>query len=887
MAETVQVTAESPLVDVRQSASFQNIRNEMIDKLPRGRDFTSLVTVAPGANDESKLAGISVDGSSGAENAYIVDGITTTNLQTGRSGKTVVTDFVGEVQVKSSGYAAEFGGSTGGVINVITKSGTNRFRGDAGFYFDNRSMQGAQRPSLRLNPSNNLVAEYVTYNKDPFTRWEPAFTLGGPIVRDRVWFFAGYVPTLLETERTTTLSDASKGTFTQKEKTQNITGNVDWQASSKIRARFAANISNYKRDGSLPNLAFGTEIGTSNPLYPWAGVSREQPNATYSGQFDFVASDHLYFGVRGGYFAYDAQDCGIPKDIWYAFGRSNVGLLDIPASLQHPSGFSNLSTNSASTYDQYSRKGLDASVTYFANAAGQHTLKGGIQFDQYANNVLNGEQNSHVYLRWNQAWAANIGGSWRGTYGYYYYRQFQTTGDIKSNNVGLYLQDAWTVNNRLTINMGIRTESEKVPSYDPISSGKNNAIEFGFREKLAPRIGFAYDVMGDGKWRAYGSYGKFFDITKLEMPRGSFGGDKWISRYYTLDTYDYTKIGVNGVFPGTYIEEINFRYNSAASDAAEHGGGVDPDLKPVEQWEATIGLDRELNSTMSVGVRYVHKELVRTIEDVGVIVPALGEVYYIANPGFGLTKTTLPTECNGPCPDQPPATRDYDGVEFRMTKRMADNWMFNASYLYSRLYGNYSGLASSDEDGRSSPNVNRFFDGLYNSFDQNGDPVFGLLATDRPHQLKLQGIYSFPFGLTASAFYRFTSGTPLQTEMSEYGIPFYPFGRGNLGRTPTFSATDIYLAQEIKLGRARLEVNFNVLNLFDQKIVTSRDMTPYQSGFNISDADFFKGFDANSLAKTLALVDDPAHNFDGGYGMAGATAFQGRRSMRLGVKLYF
>src|SRR3989339_2069624 len=171
VAESVQVTAESPIVDVKQSASFQNIRNELVDKLPRGRDFTSLVTIAPGTNSESKLAGLSIDGSSGAENTFIVDGIQTNALRTGRSGKGVVTDFVSEVQVKSSGYSAEFGGATGGVISVVTKAGTNRFRGDAGFYFTGDKLEGSERSTLRLNPTNDTVPEYITYDKDSFTRW--------------------------------------------------------------------------------------------------------------------------------------------------------------------------------------------------------------------------------------------------------------------------------------------------------------------------------------------------------------------------------------------------------------------------------------------------------------------------------------------------------------------------------------------------------------------------------------------------------------------------------------------------------------------------------------------------------------------------------------------
>lgn len=108
VAESVQVTAESPLVDVRQSARQTNIAREQIALLPKGRDFSTLVTQAPGANTETKLGGISIDGASAGENRYVIDGIETTDLQNGVSGKSVIADFVEEVQVKSSGYTAEY-----------------------------------------------------------------------------------------------------------------------------------------------------------------------------------------------------------------------------------------------------------------------------------------------------------------------------------------------------------------------------------------------------------------------------------------------------------------------------------------------------------------------------------------------------------------------------------------------------------------------------------------------------------------------------------------------------------------------------------------------------------------------------------------------------------
>lgn len=106
VSETLQVTAESPLVDVKQSARATNIKAEQVELLPHGRDFTTLVTQAPGANQEPKLGGLSIDGASAGENRYIIDGTETTNLQSGISGQNLLTDFIEEVQVKSSGYTA-------------------------------------------------------------------------------------------------------------------------------------------------------------------------------------------------------------------------------------------------------------------------------------------------------------------------------------------------------------------------------------------------------------------------------------------------------------------------------------------------------------------------------------------------------------------------------------------------------------------------------------------------------------------------------------------------------------------------------------------------------------------------------------------------------------
>jgi hypothetical protein len=179
------------------------------------------------------------------------------------------------------------------------------------------------------------------------------------------------------------------------------------------------------------------------------------------------------------------------------------------------------------------------------------------------------------------------------------------------------------------------------------------------------------------------------------------------------------------------------------------------------------------------------------------------------------------------------------------------------------LYGNYSGLTSSDENNRNAPSVNRFFDGQYNSFDRLGQPVFGPLQTDRPHVFKVEGFYNTPWGTSVGVYQLLESGTPQQTQMSEKGIPFFPFGRNNLGRTPAFYRTDLLLQHDVRLrGNNRLNVGVNIENLFNSDIVTRNFTTAYRDTFNVSDPAFFSGtFDpvAMQAAAPATYRPDPRY----------------------------
>ena len=221
LAETVKVTAESPLIDVKQNTAGANVQAEIIERIPKGRDFANLVTSAPGITNEARNRGIQIDGASGADNRFLIDGVDTTNLLNGTSGKVLPPDFVDTVQAKASGYSAEYRASIGGVISAITKSGGNQFHGSAGVYYTGDNLQGDVRQTLRLNPSNTTQAEYVTTPLDDYSSPEPIFDLGGPIMKERLWFYVGYDPSWTNRSRTVLFnSNRTVGTFDQRPSTQ-------------------------------------------------------------------------------------------------------------------------------------------------------------------------------------------------------------------------------------------------------------------------------------------------------------------------------------------------------------------------------------------------------------------------------------------------------------------------------------------------------------------------------------------------------------------------------------------------------------------------------------------------------------------------------------------
>ncbi len=1005
VAETVEVTGAAPLVDVSQSKVQTNLPTEVLDAVPKGRSFQSVIQFAPGARSEPLQGGYQIDGASNSENSYLVEGQETSAIRTGASGTDVPMEFIQEVQIKSSGFEAEYGGALGGVVNVIQKRGGNTWHGSLFTYFNNDMMDAAPNRYLRYDPSGSRVGlfDYAvqTYQpkKDHYTTNQPGFEVGGYLLKDKLWLFTSAAPNIYNWRRQATFNNPyGKQTFYYDSVTYHALSRVDYLLTQKIRLFGSWQDQYYKANGTAyPNAddVFGltNASASNNPANYNHQIGNVQPRQLWGAGADITITPTLVATARYGRLYYDYQDRGLPVGLRYIYRSSNYPYPSVgaPASLPEicatpgscptlgtvmPSsvntvGWYNISANSQYLYDKYSRNSWSGDLAWFKKAMGTHNVKFGWSMNRLWNDVINGYNTSQAYIAWGTAYSpatatgrancatirqqnlTNYGAegtpsdsTCMGLWGTYNIREYGEFGQVHSNNQAFYAQDAWTIGKGITLNLGVRFDKEDVPSY---AQGPGYyGIDFGWGQKVAPRLGGSWDLFGNGKVKVYGSYGWFYDIMKYEMPRGSFGGNYWHDCVYALDTPDYTQIqptrganghfcnptgGGNGNLPGRFIENQDFRTysNTPASDQNPLGRTIDPNLKPMKQHEYVAGADFALRPNLAFETRYSRKRLDRTIEDAGLFTDA-GEQYYIVNPGEGINSSISSLECTG-CPPNPKASRRYDGVEFRLTKRQSGNWFGSFSYTYSRLYGNYSGLTATDvSDGgaaRQSPNVDRAFDEPFMQFDANGQPIDGPLATDRPHTFKAYGYYRvkvWKLNTWLGAYQQIYSGTPLSTYVSIWGAPVFIDGRGKFvpmsqdssgvwqagtpidKRTPKFSQTDLNLREEFGLSKTneamKLAVELNITNLFNQRsaMLFSQDLLdsvggnvdpypcnyvndvpqapcPSTSSSGIDYKALLAGYNAIGQANAQGMT---LSNF---YGKA--TGWQGGRGMRLGLKFTF
>ena len=872
LEEQVTVVGQSPLIDVKSTVKGMTMTKDVFMSLPRSRNFDGLLSTVPGVQYEDNTGGLSVDGATGTENMWYMDGTDISSAHTGVRAQSAVMEVVEEVKVTASGYNAEFGGSMGGVVNVITRSGGNAFHGDImGYYNDNhRLMQGKAREYLRWNPFDDEAMEYVNNDdlyfkggiaRDPYSRYEGVFNLGGYLLRDKLWFFGSFNPqyALQKSERYFISDPAPYPLYNFSRRDYVFNGQFKLTAAPlkglRLSASFVNNSSKYR--GANPGID-----GKSSKIYEWYKEGFDYPNQSAAIMADYSASNNFLVSFRLGYAMQNTKNQQIQnKFTTIYFNYMNTmfgagGAKEDPyfvanPGLLHPAAWANYGGSwTATEKNKFEKFSGNLDLSYYVSLAGEHAWKAGIQMVRDQEDV---NRDAGVYPHVNLYWDATCSAlapygtpAFRGTYGYYrvissWTSPYGAVWKIHRNNYAIYLQDSWTIGGKLTLNAGVRTESEYIPSMTSDTSLEGytqTPIKFGFDQKLAPRLGLVYDVFGDSSLKIFGSYGIYHDVMKLYMAEGTYGGLKWISDYYSLDNPDWTEIAASQIVDdrasqeagGTYMGSINFRVPSFDS--------TDPALKPTAQREISLGAEKKLSEDLSISVRLVQKHLIRTIEDVGVVVPG-GEKYYISNPGYGLS---LPISQGGAFDDAfwptPKAKREYYGMNLSFEKRFSHNWTGGINYTYSQVRGNYGGLSSTDENGRNSPNVERSYDFWFMTYDLKGNEIDGLLPQDRTHYFKTYASYAFPFGLTLGVVGYGRSGLPLTTRLDANNCYFYVNNYGDLGRLPFTAWGDIYVEYSLKVGGGKtVGLNVQINNFTNTKTWQAMNVAPTRDGFAISDED--------------------------------------------------
>ena len=837
LAEKAAVATEVPLIDVISSTSAINVGQKEIDLEAKGRSFQGLAALAPGAQQEPKN-GLQVDGASGAENFWIIDGVDTTSVVRGDSAKNLPVEWVQELQVKSSGFEAEYGGALGGVVNVISRSGTNSVHGELNYYYWGSKLRTDPRPRLRINPVDNKTAEYLHDPKDKNANNEAGFNLGGPILKDKMWYFLGYQPWLASTSRNVYFPTyKTTRSFTQTQSTQNWIAKLSLQPWDRLRANLGIIAGASKLLGGLPSYD-----GTDNPDAGFERLGWRTPNVSYNGDVYLRATTKLFFTSRVGYFLEDEHVVGVPNQVMYYFQGTPANYWNqLAPEFRQQRGWTNIATNQVEKYNTRTRLTGSFDGNWFATFLGDHSLKFGYTVNRLHQRINNTNQADVLTFYFDTTWE-NVtapGTSTKGKYGYYTRQEIGNLGDVHSYNHGLFVQDSWTLGRRLRLNVGMRTEHENVPSFRTDMGIKQDAFVFPLSQKLAPRLGAAYDLFGNGRTKLYGSFGLYYDLMKYSLSQNSLGGYVNLRWYYALDTLDIGSIG-NGNYPGALGEKMDNAYPSNApqdpkrypASILDLGGRnlIDPDLKPMRSREYTVGLDRMLGNNWVINLRYARKRLDRAVEDNGVLLLPTGYAFFITNPGLGISKRFYGPGCDpqygggADCAKflpYPTARRRYDGFEVRAQRRFARNWQGAFSYTLSHLTGNYGGLAASDWNYAVVPNNTRLFDVPFNMVTAAGKYDDGPLATDRLHSFKAYGSYSIPIKgqqFTIGGVFSAGSGIPFWRDAQvATSAPMKLEGRSSEGRKAAFTLTSLYFAQEFKSSeRTRLRLDFTLENAFDQ-----------------------------------------------------------------------
>jgi Carboxypeptidase regulatory-like domain/TonB dependent receptor-like, beta-barrel/TonB-dependent Receptor Plug Domain len=834
ISETVQVVGTTDVVNTRTTTAGATISSELLQRVPVGRDIGSALYLAPGVSSSGTAghANPSIAGGSGLDNQYVIDGVNVTNqgygalgsysIVFGSLGNATPFDFMQEIQVKTGGYEAEYGQSTGGVVNVLTKSGSNEVRGSAFAYARPGQLESPWTQYQSINGSVQTVGT---------RQYDAGLEAGFPVVRDRLFVFGAVDPgrevRTLHAPQGFPLE--SLGDVDRIRNTRTYSAKATWQPGSRHRI-----------DVSF----FGDpSTGTNGPQR----LSSLLVNDTSSfSSIDYGGHNQTvrYSGMLGSSWLLEG-----------AFARALNSINETPSvnawRVTDTTVTPNAVTGGIGFYEAGNR-GLNYQYSAKStNVVGGHQIKYGFEYDDVDYSQIN-QRTGPTFIAPDgrqTATGAQISVIADPTYGRIYRvtrANFNSGRTTRQKYANVFVQDTWHATDRLTINPGLRYEQERLAG--------TLVDNFTLKNNWAPRVGATFDATGDNKTKIYGSYGRYYARIPNDLAARALSADDGTSRADYFDA-NLTQPIPNGVLAGDVTQ--HFQLQGVGADT------IDPNAKLSYTNEYLVGFEREILPETSVGVRYTYKNIGRVLEDVAnapmvaydLGLPGLSSVEYILTNPSSSTPILPSAAFLGAHFDDP--VHKYQALEFTLNRRFTNNWSMLSSYRWSRLRGNFEGFYR-DDNGQSDPGITSLYDFPTNdpSYTALGVPQFGyrgdirflgdsngILPLDRPHQVKVFGSYLFPVGLTVGAGLDLSSGAPLtplaanpnytnggEIPEAARGAGFQTID-GFKTRTPFESVFNVQASYQFNVGGARnITVLADVFNLFDTQTVLMYDQWTQLTG---------------------------------------------------------
>jgi hypothetical protein len=757
--EEVEVIAETPVLDTEQVSTSQTYTEEYLENAAVGSTNRSYQAVLGQAAGVTGDANPNVFGSTEGENAYFIDGMDSTDPVTATFGTNLHFDAIQEINFETGGFEAEFGRATGGVVSVVTKSGGNEFAGT----FDVR-----YRDTDFYESGDHFDPDA---NRTSFLN--PAATLGGPIARDKVWFFVAGEHT--DSEQTPTQAPATYNFVGQ-----NYLGKLTWQIDPSWQTFFQY-------------IADPAEIDNAN-------VSR------------FRTPEAHRFQEQGGEL-YQLAATGVPTtdlilELGVAINRNELNSLPMSGDLTTPS-IENIDTGffsnnySNAQFSERNRDEARGSVSYFLDAFGSHELKAGVNFSQtdFSSESFttgNGFRFQDVqdggeqipFILW---FEPNAGPS-------------ESEGDITS----LYLQDAWRVNPRLTVKAGVRYDEA---TFDLAGTGGN--LERSL-DKVQPRLGLVYDITGDGKTLAKASWGRFMHPSALTVPNFARTNNLPSAAYLSCSAFGFSREACIAAFdrqadigggvvvnrwiedplgrdPAGFLLSLNNVFSSAPNQVVE-------DLDATYADQLIVGVEREITRRTSLELTYVQKETEDIFEDTC---------------NGNLDNPSADADCDFyVMANLPGLRREYEGWILGFESRFTDWLHVLASYTHSESKGNVEYTQNAGAD--------------FDVFPVHFVNTFGYLSDHREHRVKLNGYAMLPldFVLGFDAFWSSPFRYSVITAAEPYGDEFVE-PRGSREGDDRYQL-DLELKKGFGFGGNRVELIGTVFNVFgDEQVI---DVCELQGG---------------------------------------------------------